>query len=341
MPDDLATRSVTGSDTLRRGVRVLGRGMRDEPGMFALAVAGSAVYGLGVAGSGWLLGRLTQSVLAPAFAAGAITAGQLAYVTGTLALVALVTSIGVVGRRAAGGAVTYRLQARYRRAVTRQYLRLPLAWHHRHPAGQLLSNANADVEATWQVFSPLPMALGVVVMLVVAACRDGRGRPAARRASACSCCRPCSPRTSCSSAGCRRGSSSRSSCARACRRWRTRASRAPSSSRPWAGRAPRPPGSARSPTSCATRTSRVGITRGLFDPIIEALPVLGTLAVLVVGTARVAAGEATTGDVVQVAYLLTLLAVPGARDRLGARRAAAGGRRLRPGRPRSSPRAAR
>ena len=149
MPDDLATRSVTGSDTLRRGVRVLGRGMRDEPGMFALAVAGSAVYGLGVAGSGWLLGRLTQSVLAPAFAAGAITAGQLAYVTGTLALVALVTSIGVVGRRAAGGAVTYRMQARYRREVTRQYLRLPMAWHHRHPTGQLLSNANSDVEAAW------------------------------------------------------------------------------------------------------------------------------------------------------------------------------------------------
>src|SRR3954447_22552384 len=169
MPDDLATRSVTGSDTLRRGVRVLGRGMRDEPGMFAVAVAGSAVYGLGVAGSGWLLGRLTQSVLAPAFAAGAITAGQLAYVTGTLALVALVTSIGVGGRRAPGAAVTSRLQPRYRRAVPRQYLRLPLAWHHRHPTGQLLSNANADVEAIWAPIAPLPMAVGVVLMLVIAA----------------------------------------------------------------------------------------------------------------------------------------------------------------------------
>ena len=109
-------------------------------------------------------------MLAPAFAAHAITAQQLLYVVGTLAGIALVTSIGVVGRRAAGGATMYRLQARYRRAVTRQYLRLPLSWHHRHPAGQLLSNANADVEADlagrsrrcrWRSAS--------VVMLVVAA----------------------------------------------------------------------------------------------------------------------------------------------------------------------------
>ena len=43
--------------------------------------------------------------------------------------------------------MSYRLQADYRRRVTRQYLRLPLSWHQRHPTGQLLSNANSDVEA--------------------------------------------------------------------------------------------------------------------------------------------------------------------------------------------------
>src|SRR4051795_6791921 len=169
MPDDLTTRPVTGADTLRRGVRVLWRGIQDEPAMFALAVVGSALYGAGTAGAGWLLGHLTQTVLAPAFAAGHVTGAQLAYVVRSLALVALLTSVGVAVRRAAAGAVMFRLQARYRRAVTRQYLRLPLAWHHRHPAGQLLSNANADVEAIWAPIAPLPMAVGVVLMLVIAA----------------------------------------------------------------------------------------------------------------------------------------------------------------------------
>ncbi|NED56603.1 ABC transporter ATP-binding protein, partial [Micromonospora aurantiaca] len=43
------------------------------------------------------------------------------------------------------------------------------AWHHRHPTGQLLSNANADVEAVWAPIAPLPMAVGVVFMLLIAA----------------------------------------------------------------------------------------------------------------------------------------------------------------------------
>src|SRR5690606_38117736 len=61
------------------------------------------------------------------------------------------------------------LQARHRTAVTRQYLRLPMSWHRSHPAGQLLSNASSDVEAATGVFNPLPFALGVVVMIGVAA----------------------------------------------------------------------------------------------------------------------------------------------------------------------------
>ena len=80
MPDDLTTRPVTGADTLRRGVPVLWRGIQDEPAMFALAVVGSALYGAGTAGAGWLLGHLTQTVLAPAFAAGHVTGAQLGLV---------------------------------------------------------------------------------------------------------------------------------------------------------------------------------------------------------------------------------------------------------------------
>ena len=54
----------------------------------------------------------------------------------------------------------------------------------------------------------------------------------------------------------------------------------------------------------------VGRTRGVFDPLIELLPTLGTLAVLGLGTWRVSTGDAQAGDVVQVAYLLALLAFP-------------------------------
>jgi ABC-type multidrug transport system fused ATPase/permease subunit len=46
------------------------------------------------------------------------------------------------------------------------------------------------------------------------------------------------------------------------------------------------------------------------DPALEALPSLGVLAVLVLGTARSRSGATDPGDVVQVAYLFTIVAFP-------------------------------
>ena len=56
--------------------------------------------------------------------------------------------------------------------------------------------------------------------------------------------------------------------------------------------------------------ARVGRLRGMFDPMIESLPTLGVLAVLLLGTQRVADGAISAGTVVEVAYLLTVIAFP-------------------------------
>jgi ATP-binding cassette subfamily B protein len=300
---------ATGTDTMRRGLRIVWRGIRDEPGIFSIAVAGSAVYGIGTAGAGWVLGRLVENVLTPAFATRSVTAGQLAFAVGSLALVAVLTAAGVVARRAAGGATMYRLQARYRRAVTRQYLRLPLSWHHRHPAGQLLSNANADVEATWMVMAPLPMALGVIVMVVVAAVAMVAADPLLGSVGLL-----VVPAVIAVNVVFQRRMSPL-----VVRAQQLRAGVSGVAHESFEGAVV-----VKTLGREAAETQRfqavaedlrdanvaVGITRGLFDPIQEGLPVLGTLAVLVVGTWRVSAGEATTGDVVAVAYLLSLVSFP-------------------------------
>ncbi|MGL5828461.1 MAG: ABC transporter transmembrane domain-containing protein, partial [Angustibacter sp.] len=155
--------------TLRRGIYVLGQGIRRAPLMFGLAVVGSALYGVMTNGTAWALARVTERVIEPAFRSGSLIGRDLLGGAGLLALCALLLAVGVIVRRVAGGYVVYSLGAQYRRMVTRKYLVLPLSWHGRHPAGQLLSTANSDVEAIWQVFAPLPMALGVLIMLAVAA----------------------------------------------------------------------------------------------------------------------------------------------------------------------------
>ncbi len=307
MPDE--DLPATGTDTMRRGLRIVWRGIRDEPGMFSIAVAGSAVYGIGTAGAGWVLGRLVENVVAPAFAARSITAGQLAFAVGSLALVAVLTAAGVVARRAAGGATMYRLQARYRRAVTRQYLRLPLTWHHRHPAGQLLSNANADVEATWMVMAPLPMALGVIVMVVVAAVAMVAADPLLGSVGLL-----VVPAVIALNVVFQRRMSPL-----VVRAQRLRAGVSGVAHESFEGAVVvKTLGREGAETDRFREVSHelrdaniaVGVTRGLFDPLQEAIPVLGTLVVLALGTWRISAGEATTGDVVQVAYLLSLVSFP-------------------------------
>jgi len=147
----------------------VGHGIREQPRWFALAVLGSALYGVMTVATATVIGKVVREVVGPAIKARQVSAGQLWQAGLLLSAVVVVNVIGIVVRRIAAGITFNNLAALYRRRVTRQYLRLPLSWHHRHPSGQLLSNANADVEATWQVFQPLPMALGVIVMLLVAA----------------------------------------------------------------------------------------------------------------------------------------------------------------------------
>ncbi|MEZ5192877.1 MAG: hypothetical protein R2734_10390 [Nocardioides sp.] len=53
-----------------------------------------------------------------------------------------------------------------------------------------------------------------------------------------------------------------------------------------------------------------GRIRAAFDPVLAALPNLGVLAVLAVGVSRVLHGDSAAGDVVSIAYLLTIVSFP-------------------------------
>jgi ATP-binding cassette, subfamily B, bacterial len=55
---------------------------------------------------------------------------------------------------------------------------------------------------------------------------------------------------------------------------------------------------------------RAGRIRAAFDPTLASLPNIGVLVVLAVGVSRVMAGQTDAGDVVTVAYLLTIVSFP-------------------------------
>ena len=165
MTETMAARRTS---TMMDGFRVLGVAIRREPWIFTLSTLGSVLFGALTVADAWVLGWSTEHVVLPAFASGEMKTSMLLAVLALFVGVAILRAVGIVARRLGAGVMQYRMQAHYRREVTRQYLQLPMEWHQRHPTGQLLSNANSDVEAAWGPIAPLPMAVGTVAMMVIA-----------------------------------------------------------------------------------------------------------------------------------------------------------------------------
>jgi len=297
------------TDVLVRGLRVLGIGIREQWRVFTLAVIGSALYGAMTVASAFVMGWVTSQVIVPAFEDGETTAGALAGAAALILGVAILKVVGIVGRRVGAGIVQYRLQASYRRRVTRQYLRLPLSWHQQHPTGTLLSNANADVEASWYTMAPLPFACGTLIMLAITAVALIATDPVlaivgfivfpaiftvnfvySRRMA------PLMTRA---------------------QQLRAEVSEIAHESFDGAlvvktlGREGSETGRFRQRAEeLRDAMIRVGRLRGMFDPAMEALPTFGTLAVLLVGGLRLRSGDTTVGALVSVAYLFSILATP-------------------------------
>jgi ABC-type multidrug transport system fused ATPase/permease subunit len=301
--------SATPTDVLLRGLRVVGIGVREQWRVFLVAVGGSVLYGAMTVASAFVMGRVAGDVIVPAFEQGRVGAGTLAAGAAAILGVALLKVLGIIGRRVGAGIVQYRLQAAYRRRVVRQYLRLPLAWHQRHPTGTLLSNANADVESTWYVMAPLPFACGTLVMLAITAVALVATDPVLALVGLVVFPVIFSVNVA----------YSRRMAPRMTRAQQLRAEVSSVAHESFDGAlVVKTLGREEEETDRFRRRSEelrdsmisVGRVRGLFDPLMEAVPTLGTLAVLLVGTVRLESGATTVGDLVSVAYLFSVLAMP-------------------------------
>jgi ABC-type multidrug transport system fused ATPase/permease subunit len=293
----------------RRGLWVLGLAIRTEKRVFAGALLGSALYGTMTVGAAWAAGWATNHVVLPSFSAHRASAGMLAAGGLLIVGVAVAKVLGIFGRRLLAGVLQFRMQASFRRRVTAAYLRLPLSWHQQRPTGRLLSNANSDVEMSFMPIAPMPMSLGVVVMLIMAIvdmfltnsvlALVGVLLFPAVIATNTVYVRFSGPRFA-------RAQELRAHVAEVAHESfdgalvvKTLGREAAETER-FAVRA----------RHLRDANIAAGRARSLFSPILEALPNLGVLAVLLFGTQQVAAGHARPGDVVNVAYLITLLAFP-------------------------------
>ena len=295
--------------TTREGFAVLGVAIRREPGIFALSTVGSVLFGALTVADAWVLGWATDNVVIPAFRTGEIGDGLLWAVLGLFLGVAILRAVGIVARRLGAGIMQYRMQAHTRRAVTRQYLALPMEWHQRHPTGQLLSNAYSDVEAAWGPIAPLPMAVGTVVMMVIAIVQMLLADvvlavvgllvfPAVVVANLLYQ-RLASPLMT-------RAQGLRAEVSEIAHESFDGAMVVKTLGRE-GEETDRFTAKAHQLRDVNVRAGRI---RAAFDPTLASLPNIGVLIVLAVGVQRVLSGSADAGDVITVAYLLTIVSFP-------------------------------
>ncbi len=294
---------------IRRGLGVLWQAVKEEPRIFAISAVGSALFALTTIAQAYVFGAITEQVIVPSIRDGEVVTASLAVSFLAIMLVAVLKVVGIIARRLGAGIMQYRLQAAYRRRVTRRYLELPLSWHAEHPTGELLSNANSDVEATWYPIAPFPFAVGVIVMLIttlgllfvtdpVLALVGSVVFPAiavltvvySRRMS------PLMTRAQQlrgEVSGIAHESFDGALVVKTLGREADETERFRVAA-----------------LELRDTLTAVGRVRGMFDPIMEALPVVGVLAVLLAGTSRVGSGDIDAGQLVRVAYLFTLMAFP-------------------------------
>ena len=105
---------------IRRGLGVLWQAVKEEPRIFAISTVGSGLFALTTIGQAYVFGAITSQVIVPSIRDGESSTAALAIAFLAVMLVAALKVVGIIARRLGAGIMQYRLQAAYRRRVTRR-----------------------------------------------------------------------------------------------------------------------------------------------------------------------------------------------------------------------------
>jgi len=163
---------------MHKAGQLLRHALRTERWRFALAITFSAIFSLMTVIFGTLLGRITDAVVIPGVAGEPIQGiwgeytqdPQTAIILAGAAFLAIgiANAILVYLRRRFQGNAVAGVGARHRRVVADALASLPLGWHRANPPGRMLSAMSSDSESATNTLHPFAFAAGSVVMMFAA-----------------------------------------------------------------------------------------------------------------------------------------------------------------------------
>jgi ABC-type multidrug transport system fused ATPase/permease subunit len=152
----------------RRGARILARYIRANPLAFSLSVLGAAIYAAAAVGTTIIIGQVTNTVIIPTFESGRVERGMVLSAGMAILAVGLVRASTIILRRYFAAMVAFGTQRNWRRQLVATYLEVPLKYHRETPTGTLLAHADSDIVAASEVLNPLPFSIGVVTLVFFA-----------------------------------------------------------------------------------------------------------------------------------------------------------------------------
>jgi ABC-type multidrug transport system fused ATPase/permease subunit len=283
--------------------------VREQPRVFALAITGSISFASAIVASAFVIGWVADEVIIPVLGGAASREERLVAGVAMVLAVSVWKALSIVTRRASAGWLQFRALQRLRSRLVRHQLGLSLRWYASRSVGDLLSVSGSDASQSTNVLAPLPFATGVTFLLfastglitaidpllgllagvllaaVVALDAVGSWRAfremeevQARRAVL---------------SGVAHESFDGALTVKALGREAVEVDRFRTTA-----------------ASLRDQIVRVGRTWTGYRAATEAIPALGSIVILVVGVARVSTGDVRTGQLVTIAYLLSLMTVP-------------------------------
>ncbi len=166
MSDSMSDAPPTLPAALGRGLRLIGRFVSRHPLSFALAAFGAAAFAGAIVASAVVIGNATDSVIVPVLDGGEPTRGRLLPAVLAVIGVSAWKAAAITLRRSAAGYLQFRSQADVRLGLIDRILRLELSWYRRQSIGDLLAVADTDAQQATFILAPLPYGTGASLLLV-------------------------------------------------------------------------------------------------------------------------------------------------------------------------------
>ncbi|MPZ52498.1 MAG: ATP-binding cassette domain-containing protein [Acidimicrobiia bacterium] len=164
MSNPLPKEVVPPTAVLGDGLRLIVRFVRAHPASFLVALLGAVAFSGALVAASFVIGWVTEEVAIPILQRGEEAPLQTALVA--VGGVAVLKGIAIILRRGGGAYLVYKTQQDTRNLLLEHQMDLSFSWFSRQSLGDLLSVVDVDTQQSTFIMAPLPFASGVLILLV-------------------------------------------------------------------------------------------------------------------------------------------------------------------------------